>query len=162
MYPQSIFKLAYHTSEYINQSQVVLYTPTDSPTEHEAKIVWQPGKLPACTAATAHTFAFEFDLVMDLMAILATYEQKCQLERRRMIWQFIEFENILHDQNTHWNHDCMWNIQLDECYLHDISLITLWTQKNDCQPLPRGGCMGKPQQKTNLLNVYIHSTILYH
>ena len=26
-------------------------------------------KLPACTTATAHIFAFEFDLVMDLMAI---------------------------------------------------------------------------------------------
>ena len=27
--------------------------------------------LPACTTATAHTFAFEFDLVMDLMAIFS-------------------------------------------------------------------------------------------
>ena len=42
-----------------------------------------------------------------------------------MIRQFIKFGNILHDQNMQWNYDCMWNIQLDECYLHDISLITI-------------------------------------
>ena len=38
-------------------------------------MTWQgtsiAAKLPACTTATAHTFAFEFDLVMGLMAIFS-------------------------------------------------------------------------------------------
>ena len=50
----------------------------------------------ACTTATADTFAFEFDLVMDVMAMFSN-TQKCQLERRRIIWEFIKFENMLHE-----------------------------------------------------------------
>ena len=30
---------------------------------------------------------------------------------------------MLHDENIQWNHDSMWNIQLDECYLHDIFIL---------------------------------------
>ena len=62
---------------------------------------------------------------MDVMAILAINRQKCQLERRRMIQQFIKFETKLHDQNMQWNYDSMWNIQLDEGHLHDFPLITI-------------------------------------
>ena len=43
-----------------------------SPWDQWAIIVMSPrAKLPACTTATAHTLAFEFDLVMDPMAIFS-------------------------------------------------------------------------------------------
>ena len=54
--------------------------------------------LQACTTATAYIFAFEHGLVMDFMAIFSI--QKCQLERKRMIRQFIKFVNMLHDVAT--------------------------------------------------------------
>ena len=44
--------------------------PNDNEFINRTRITEAP-ILPACTTATAHTFAFEFDLVMDLMAIFS-------------------------------------------------------------------------------------------
>ena len=56
------------------------------------------------------------------------------------------------DQNMQWNHDCIWNIQLDECYLHDISLITIRHRKTTANHYH--AVAGE--------TTTIHSTILYH
>ena len=73
------------------------------------------------------------------MIMIIINRQKCQLERKCKMRQFIKFGNMFHDQNMQWNYNSMWNIQLSECYLHDVLLITISTKIN-CQPLPCGGC----------------------
>ena len=117
--------------------------------------------LPPCTTATAHTLAFEFDLVMDFMAIFSskqaevstgvkTYDTTVYKGWKHVawskhvvkLWQYVEHPTgrmsfAWHSFDHHSNKDKQ----------HSPTTIQ-W-------PL-------KPQQKTNLFSVSLHSTISYH
>ena len=117
--------------------------------------------LPACTTATAHTFAFEFDLVMDVMAILnnkqtelstgeKTYDMTVYKVWKRAAWSKHAVKSWLYVE-----HPIGWMLFAWHFFNHhldtDIRLSTTAMR-----------WLGKTQQKTNLLSVSIHSTILYH
>ena len=76
--------------------------------------------LPAYDTATAHTFALEFDLVMDFVATFGNKQAEVSTGDETYDTQYIKLGKMLHDQSIKWIYDSMWNIQLDECHLHDI------------------------------------------
>ena len=89
--------------------------------------------LPACTTATAHIHTFAFDLVMDFMAIFSNKQAEVSTDTRvYKVWKHVT-------RSKHFSMTVMWNIQLDDCPLHDILLITIQTKINNCHPLPYGG-----------------------
>ena len=117
--------------------------------------------LPACTTATAHTFAFEFDLVMDLMAIFSnkqaevstgekTYGTTVYKVSKHIAWSKHAVKSWLYVE-----HPVEWMLFAWHFFNHLLDTEN-WLSTTTMRWL------GKPQQKTNLLSVSIHSTILYH
>ena len=118
-------------------------------------------KLPVCTTATAHTFAFEFDLVMDLMAIFSNRQTEESTGEKTYdmtvyeIWKHAAWSKHAVKSWLYREHPVGWMLFAWYFFKHHLD-----TEKRLSTTTMRW--LGKPQQKTNLLSVSIHSTILYH
>ena len=118
-------------------------------------------KLPACTTATAHTLAFEFDLVMDLMAIFSNKQTEVSTGEKTYdmtvyeIWKHAAWSKPAVKSWLYVEHPVGWMLFAWHFFNHHLD-----TEKRLSTTTMRW--LGKPQQKTNLLSVLIHSTILYH
>ena len=119
------------------------------------------GKLPACTTATAHTLAFEFDLVMDLMAIFSIKQTEVSTGEKTYdmtvyeIWKHAAWSKLAVKSWQYVEHPVGWMLFAWHFFNHHLD-----TEKRLSTITMRW--LGKPQQKTNVLSVSIHSTILYH
>ena len=121
----------------------------------------RPDILPACTTATAHTVAFEFDLVVDLMAIfsnkqaeVSTGEKTCDTTVYK-VWKHVAWPKHAVKSWLYVEHPVGWMLFAWHFFNHHLD-----TEKR--LPTTTMWWLGKPQQKTNLLNVSIHSTIFCH
>ena len=114
--------------------------------------------LPVCTTATAYILAFEFDLVMDFMAIFSNKQAEvstgvttCDTTVYK-VWKHVAWSKHVVELWQYVEHPTgsmsfAWHF-----------LITIQTKINNCHPLPCGGCWN-PNRKPNLLSVSIRSTI---
>ena len=98
--------------------------------------------LPACTTATAHIVAFEFDLVMDYVATGVT---TCDT---RVYWKHVAWWKRVVKLSQYLEHPTGWMSFAWHCFdpLHDIALITIQAKINNCHPLPCVGCWN-PRRK---------------
>ena len=127
-----------------------------------AQHVFQPAfKLPVCTTATAHIFAFEFDLVMDLIAIFNNKQTEVSTGEKTYdmtvykVWKHAAWSKYAVKSWLHVKHSVGWMLFAWHFFNHHLD-----TEKRLSTTTMRW--LRKPQQKTNLLSVSIHSTILYH
>ena len=117
-------------------------------------------KLPARTTATAHTFAFEFDLVMDLMAIFGNKQTEVSTGVKTYdltvykVWKHAAWSKHAVKSWLYVEHSVGWMLFAWHFFNHHLD-----TEKRLSTTTMRW--LGKPQ-KTNLLSVSIHGTILYH
>ena len=116
---------------------------------------------PACTTATAHIFAFEFDLVMDLMGIFSNKQTEVSTGEKTYdmtvywIWKHAAWSKHAVKPWLYVEHPVGWMLFAWHFFNHHLG-----TEKRLSTTTMRW--LGKPQQKTNLPSVSIHSTILYH
>ena len=95
--------------------------------------------LPACTTATAHTFAFEFGLVVDLMAIftnrqaeVSTGGKTCETTVYK-VWKYVAWSTHAVKSWLYVEHPVDWMLFTWHFFNHHLDT------ENDCQPLPCGG-----------------------
>ena len=118
-------------------------------------------KLPACTTATAHTFAFEFDIVMDLMAIFSNKQTEVSTGKKTYdmtvykVWKHAARSKHAVKSWLYVEHSVGWMLFAWHFFNHHLD-----TEKRLSTTTMQW--LGKPQQKTNLCSVSIHGTILYH
>ena len=101
---------------------------------------------PAYTTATAHTFAFEFDLVMDLMAIFSNKQAEVSTGEKTYdttvykVWKHIPWSKHAVKSWLYMDHAVGWMLFAWHFFNHHLDT------ENDCQPLPYGG-WGNPDRK---------------
>ena len=117
--------------------------------------------LPACTTATAHKLAFEFDLVIDVMAIFSnkqavvstgvtTYDMTVY-----KVWKHVAWSKHVMKLWQYVEHPTGWMSFAWHSFDH--------RSNKDIQMSPTTmRWLLTPKQKTNLLSVSMRSTILYH
>ena len=111
--------------------------------------------LPACT--TTHTFAFEFDLVMDLMVIfsnkqaeVSTWEKAYHTTVYKVL-KHVAWSKHAVKSRLYVEHPVGWMLFAWHFFNHHLD-TEKWLSTTTMQWLG----------KTNLLSVSIHSTILYY
>ena len=115
----------------------------------------------ACTTATEHKFAFEFDLVMDFMAIFSNKQAEVSTGEKMYdtavyeVWKKIVWSKHTVKLWQHVEYPTGWMSLAWHSFDHHLN-------KDKQLSTASMRWLLNPQQKTNSLSMSIHSTILYH
>ena len=117
-----------------------------------SRVTWQ-FILPVCTTATAHTFAFEFEVVMDLMAIFSNKQAEVSTGEKTYdttvykVWKHVAWSKHAVKSWLSVEHPVGWMLFAWHFFNHHFD-----AEKRRSTTTMRW--LGKPQQKTNAVCQY--------